>query len=159
MLTELLESGRTVRYHTDAIMIRYMQSNADHQWGVAQIILALHPNPSMKLVREALNHDAGERWIGDLCGPGKRRHPVHAREQDRIEREICADKGISRPWLTDLEEAWIHFADRLESHWFMQRVGCPRDNAMETASALLSMAQELQIADADVAGLLQLQLN
>lgn len=39
---------------------------AQHSFGVASIILCLHPNPSVELLKAGLWHDVHERWTGDI---------------------------------------------------------------------------------------------
>jgi 5'-deoxynucleotidase YfbR-like HD superfamily hydrolase len=112
------ESGRTLRYHANPLLARYGQTVADHAWGVAAIICCLHPNPSMPLIRAALFHDAGERWVGDLPYPFKVRAPEFARLHSDIEDEIREEMGIPSFNLTATEEKWLKLADRMEAYLF-----------------------------------------
>lgn len=42
-----------------------------HTHGAMSLLLILHPNPSLALIKALQWHDGAERWIGDLPSPGK----------------------------------------------------------------------------------------
>ena len=87
-------TGQTVRYHTNPVMSRLHQTDADHSWGVAMIILSLHPNPSRNLVAQAVVHDCGEKWAGDLSYPFKRMYPQVGHAHADAEAQLARDHGI-----------------------------------------------------------------
>ncbi len=113
-LAELYRSGDVRRYHANPALARHGQNLADHQCRVAQIILALHHDPSVYLLKAALTHDVGEYVVGDLPYDFKRDNPLQASQHalmETIAREtICGPD----PVLTDEETAWLKLADRLE---------------------------------------------
>lgn len=113
-------TGQTVRYHTNPIMSRFHQTDADHSWGVAMIILKLHPNPSRNLVAQAIVHDSGEKWAGDLSYPFKRRHPDIGKAHAEAEKALSILHEIPQFDLTEEEEQWLRFADRLECHLYAE---------------------------------------
>lgn len=108
-------TGQTVRYHTDPVMARLHQTDADHSWGVAMIILKLHPNPSRNLLAQAIAHDCGEKWAGDLSHPFKRVFPEIRGLHATAEEELAHRHGIPNFKLTPEEQEWLWFADRLEA--------------------------------------------
>lgn len=130
-LLELHRAGGVQRYHTEPVVIGDRQTNASHQWGVAALILALHPDPSLQLVRSALSHDLGERVIGDVPHPGKRAFPALREMLDRCEEEAMAARPMYRLVsghvgdLTSDEYTWLRGCDYLEAclYMFEQRVG------------------------------------
>jgi 5'-deoxynucleotidase len=114
-LETIYRSGKVRRYHVDPIMARTGQTNADHQWGVAAIILMLHPNPSPALLKAAIFHDAAELMVGDLPFPFKLDHPAIAAAHKEVERLAAKRMGLPDITLTSEEVKWLVFADRLES--------------------------------------------
>lgn len=119
----MLSTGQTVRYHTNPTMIRYLQTVADHAWGVVTILYLMHPDPSPALIKAAHFHDSGEKWAGDLAAPFKKNFPVFARQHAEIEHELAVSNGIPKVDLTVEEELWLNFADKLESHIYMAERG------------------------------------
>lgn len=113
-------TGQTVRYHTNPVMSRLHQTDADHSWGVAIIILKLHPNPSRNLVAQAIVHDCGEKWAGDLSHPFKRVYPMLGLEHSAAEKQLALNHQIPQFELTKEESEWLRFADRLECHYFAE---------------------------------------
>lgn len=114
------ESGKVVRYHANPRFNTLNQTTADHQWGVAAIIISLHPSPPPYLVIKALFHDAGELFAGDLSYPFKRANPEIATAHAETEHRLASEAGIPGfdIELTDEEQKWLFLADRLESHLF-----------------------------------------
>lgn len=113
-------TGQTVRYHTNPVMSRLHQTDADHSWGVAMIILALHPNPSRNLLGQAITHDCGERWAGDLSYPFKRMYPEIGAAHADAEKQLARDHRVPQFDLTEEEAKWLSFADRLECHLYAE---------------------------------------
>lgn len=118
MLHNVYESGRTLRYHANPQMARFGQTVADHSWGVAAIVLALHPKPSLELIKACIFHDSGERWVGDLPYPFKRMSPSFAVEHERLEHQAMSENGIPLSVLTEDEKKWLKFGDRLEAYLY-----------------------------------------
>lgn len=106
---------RVQRYHTNLHLARFGQTTADHAHGVASIIMLLHPEPSMALLRAALWHDAGERFAGDLPTPFKMIFPSVAREHRAAEARLALRAAPVMPMLDETEEMWLSMADGLEA--------------------------------------------
>lgn len=114
------QAGQVVRYHTNPILWRFGQTNADHTHGVIMIILKLHPNPSRNLLAAATVHDSGERWAGDLSYPFKRANPEAAAQHAVTELRLAIENGIPQFEITLEEKQWLFFADKLESYLYVQ---------------------------------------
>lgn len=112
-LVGILRAGRCTRWHANPDMAHHRETLAEHQAMVAQIILALHPAPSLTLVDAALHHDIGEAELGDLPGPAKRAHPELAAILEAAEKQARARMMGGWPRLTRDEADWLAFADRL----------------------------------------------
>lgn len=113
-------TGQAMRYHTNPVMSRLRQTDADHSWGVAMIILWFNPNASKELIGQAIVHDSGEKWAGDLSYPFKRLHPTLGELHAEAERALSAYHKIPEFVLTDEERKWLKFADRLECHYYAE---------------------------------------
>lgn len=141
-------TGQTVRYHTNPVMSRLHQTDADHSWGVAMIILKLHPNPSRNLVAQAIVHDSGEKWAGDLSYPFKRMYPEIGHSHADAEKQLALDHKIPQYELTPEEQTWLRLADRLECHYFAEiyHPWMTKDPSWEkTKEAILETAKSLGI--------------
>lgn len=117
-LDAVFESGRTLRYHANPKMAHFNQSVADHGWGVAALLMVLNPTPSLPLLKAAIFHDCGERWVGDLPYPFKVMAPKFAEEHARLEVMAMQANGIPSYQLTEKETKWLKLCDRLEAFMF-----------------------------------------
>ena len=110
----LRESGNIERCHNVPHHGSY--SVGLHSYGVANIILVLHPDPTIRLVRAALWHDSPERYLGDLPAPAKWYNPKMAEEYSLAEDQVISRMGLDDPLfhLTSDEEKWLKGADRLD---------------------------------------------
>jgi 5'-deoxynucleotidase YfbR-like HD superfamily hydrolase len=83
---------------------------------VARIILALHPSPSVGLIRAALTHDDGESVTGDMSATLKQANPAFARALRSTEFKARTDLWGPDPAISSAEERWLKFADRLDAY-------------------------------------------
>ena len=111
-LSQILRGGYCTRWHANPDLAHIRETLAEHHGRVAQIILALHPSPSITLIDAALHHDAGEPIVGDLPYPFKLANPEFAAAHADIEDRERERLGCHH-YLTDKEQAWLRFADRL----------------------------------------------
>lgn len=111
-LVDIQPAGAVTRYHT--IHCPIQQTVAHHSWGVAMVIMALHNNPSMKLIQAALLHDAHEHVTGDVPSPAKRMDVAFRAELHRLEDSV-AEKLGSYVSLDEDEFSWLNFADSYEA--------------------------------------------
>jgi 5'-deoxynucleotidase YfbR-like HD superfamily hydrolase len=103
------------RWHTDARLAPKGQNLGHHQWGVATLILTLHPNPSRSLMLAALTHDAGEFLTGDHPYEFKCLYPALAAQVEQAEADERDDMLGFRLEIDETEQAWLEMCDRLES--------------------------------------------
>ena len=120
-IASILRGGYCTRWHANPDLAHIRETLAEHHARVAQIILALHPAPSVALLDAALHHDAGEPTVGDLPGPFKAAWPrvaaAHADAEDITRR------GLGLNWtLTTLEQRWLTLADRLAAYAHVAQV-------------------------------------
>ena len=110
-ILELRKGGVTRRLHT--VPMLGSQTVAQHSWGVAVLLVQLHPNPSLQLLKAALWHDVAEAWVGDVPATAKWRWRPLAHQVAFAELEIEDELGI-RVNLTDKEHQWLNGCDILE---------------------------------------------
>jgi 5'-deoxynucleotidase YfbR-like HD superfamily hydrolase len=77
------QAGAVVRYHTWTTLQR--QTNAEHQWNVARILLAIWPECPREVLMHGLFHDSGELHTGDLPFPVKKNNPDLKEVTARVE--------------------------------------------------------------------------
>lgn len=111
-ITEILRGGYCRRWHAHPDLAHIRETLAEHHARVAQIILALHPSPSLKLIDAALHHDAGEPGIGDVTGPAKRKNPALAFTLEAAE-EAAREALGSNVRLEGEDLRWLKMADSL----------------------------------------------
>lgn len=121
---KIYDSGGTRRYHNRP---KLNQNVREHSWGVAVIIITMHPNPTPNLLRAAILHDCSESVYGDFVSPAKVAFP-ELRELDNKLNSLFWEKieeeyGLNYPHLTTEEKLWLDFADMYECFLFAQREG------------------------------------
>ncbi|MEI4485617.1 YfbR-like 5'-deoxynucleotidase [Frigidibacter sp. MR17.14] len=120
-LREILRGGYCTRWHANPDLAHIRETLAEHHGRVVQILLSMHPNPGMQLIRAAAHHDCGEPYAGDLPGPFKDAHPevaaAHAEVEAAALRELCV-----APLLSSEDRAWLQFADRLAAYEHVRHV-------------------------------------
>jgi hypothetical protein len=113
-------AGEVQRWHANPAMSRQGQTNADHQGRCVQLLLLLHPGPSVALIKAVAFHDLGERWAGDLSRDFKQAQPGFAAEHAVFEgAEIARVMGAALPYLTPEEKCWLKLIDQLEATCFV----------------------------------------
>lgn len=111
-------AGRVRRYHTTPTEV--IQTNADHSWGVAVLLVQLHPDPSKELLIEALLHDTGEYIVGDIPATAKWTSPelkevAHIAEMKaRWQLETTLEQVFPEGKLTIADLEWLKACDMLD---------------------------------------------
>jgi 5'-deoxynucleotidase YfbR-like HD superfamily hydrolase len=108
------EGGSVVRGHTIP-QIGYRYTVGQHSYDVVSILLLLHPEPSMRLIRAALWHDVPERWVGDVPAPVKWNNPIIQEQLAREEKRVSDHFGLdSEHDLNPEDKSWLKGADMLD---------------------------------------------
>lgn len=157
-LISIYRSGFVQRYATCPEMAWTGQTDGQHQWDVAILLLGLFGDRvNMPLLWEALHHDAGEMGVCDMGAPNKQRYPKLAAEIAEAEANERAGMGIPETVLDEEETAMLKLCDGLEA-WLYARVRTPwvltGDGWPEMRDQLLQDAARLKVWSA-VVGLLQ----
>jgi hypothetical protein len=108
------EAGQVVRYH--AIPHSKQQNDAEHSWNALNLILLLHPNPSVELIKAVQWHDVAERWTGDMPSTAKDEPGVRD-WMHKLEGEVYRRLFPSSALLPE-ELRWLHGVDHVEAYLF-----------------------------------------
>ena len=144
-LSEILRGGYCTRWHANPDMADVRETLAEHHARVAQIILDLHPAPSLRLIDAALHHDAGEPAVGDVPYPAKRGNPSLKALLDGIEAAERERLGVPEPETSE-DMAWLKMADRLAAWMHVKHVRphlLKLDDWRDAGVELLAMAGRL----------------
>ena len=115
-LNSIFRAGFVRRWHSNADLCHTVDRIDGHSARVARIILALHPSPSVALIRAALTHDDGESVTGDMSAVMKRNNPVIAAHLAGAEYIARTDLWGLDPPICRVDERWLKFADRLDAY-------------------------------------------
>ena len=115
-LTSIFRAGFVRRWHSDPDMCHTVDRIDGHSARVARIILALHPSPSVALIRAALTHDDGESVTGDMSAVCKYGNPQLLSLLARVEYIARTDLWGLDPNLVLADIQWLKFADRLDAY-------------------------------------------
>ena len=115
-LRNIFRAGFVRRWHSDPDLCHTVDRIDGHSARVARIILALHPSPSVALIRAALTHDDGESVTGDMSAVMKRNNPVIAAHLAGAEYIARTDLWGLDPPICRVDERWLKFADRLDAY-------------------------------------------
>jgi len=145
----ILSGGYCTRWHANADLAHIRETLAEHHARVAQIILALHPAPSLALIDAALHHDAGEPSVGDVPWPVKRDNPALAKalkgaEDAELRRIGCYVE------LAPEDAAWLKLADRLAAIMHVKHVAphlLERQDWHDDCCSTILMAGKLGVMD------------
>ncbi len=123
---------------------------AQHTFGAVNLLLLLHPNPTIQLVKAVQWHDVVEKWTGDLPAPALRNAGV-AEAVERLRRDVLCRLGLyagdsTSMLLTEEEREWVHAVDVLE-FWLW----C-RENQQEPDVAIAFQSATLELADIHTQG-------
>lgn len=148
-IVEARYGSNVKRYHAWSIVGE--QNNGHHTFNMLVMLLALHPNPNLKLIRAITFHDSAEFLIGDTPSPALRRFPELDKAYNNAQNHVLKHHfGIDLQELSLTERNWLHALDKLEAYvfglrqislgnsegqaivknvqdWFVQRI---RDNMM-----------------------------
>jgi hypothetical protein len=124
-LKQVYRSGFVQRYGTNPEMAWTGQTDGQHAWGVAVLMLGMFGDEvDMATLEEALLHDSGEMGTCDMSAPNKRRYPAVAAALAEAEAEERAWMGVPATVLNDRQAAMLKLCDGLES-WLFASVRTP----------------------------------
>lgn len=130
----VLDSGDVLRYH--AATVDRKQNLAEHQWGVALILKHIYPEASVDLIMEALTHDAGEAYTGDIPSPVKKSNRALKAQLETCEN-LYKEDILDLPLLdfTMKDMLALKWADVLEGIYYCKKRVESGDKRAEVALA------------------------
>lgn len=136
LVTMLREASNVRRCHTLPHHGEYTVGK--HSYDAVMLLFALHPNPSMNLVKAVLVHDLGERWCGDIPAPAKWSDGELAKRLDQLETRCIRSLGFDMD-LTSEERIWLNAVDKVELLlWAKDQLALGNMNASVVVGNLLS---------------------
>ncbi len=105
------EGGNVRRCHVLPHAIPYTVGH--HSYGAVSLLLLLHPNPSLALIKAVQWHDVAERWCGDMPSTIKGNNPDLKEVYERIEAGVLSNLGLAQT-LTGDEQNWLKAVDLLD---------------------------------------------
>lgn len=102
------EAGEVQRCH--ALPHHSPYNLAIHSYGAVSLLLLLHPDPSLNLIKALMFHDVAERWLGDVPSPGKAISPQMGLLYEEVERDILNQLEMN-PLLGAGEVMWLRAMD------------------------------------------------
>lgn len=112
------EAGAVSRCHALDHSTRH--NIAQHSYGALTLLLVLHPEPSLELVKTLLWHDAAERWLGDLPATAKWGNRELKSAYEEAERRVLKALWVFPKLLAPAEQDWVKACDTLDL-WFWCR--------------------------------------
>jgi 5'-deoxynucleotidase YfbR-like HD superfamily hydrolase len=127
LVTKLREGSAVERAHTLPHHGSY--SVGKHSYDATMLLFALHPSPTMELVKAVMSHDLGERWCGDVPAPTKWSDGELAKRLGSLEKRCLAHLGYDIS-LTAEDVQWLNAVDKLELLlWAKEQIALGNQNA------------------------------
>lgn len=131
----LREASRVLRCHTHGCPDPAYNVGL-HTHGIMDLLLVLHPDPSLNLIKACQWHDAPERYTGDTPAITKWHDVAIAQGLADLERKVAAHFGISVA-LEEDEVLWLHALDKLELLLWANEQRALGDYRLDHMSAVL----------------------
>lgn len=121
---------------------------AQHTYGAVSLLLLLHPDPSVDLIKAVQWHDVAERWLGDLPATAKWENPTLGKVYEAAEDHILDRLDLTPDRMTLEDTQWLRAVDTLEL-WLW----CREEEALGNAGvAPMRRACERVTEDRDLEG-------
>ena len=110
----LREGGDVKRCHTFPHHGEYTVGK--HSFDALNLLLILHPNPSINLIKAIQWHDVPERFTGDIPATVKWQNPILTRQLELMEENTLIQFGLNGPFeeIDSYDKIWLHAIDKLE---------------------------------------------
>ncbi len=111
---KLREASGVRRCHTLPHVGEYTVGK--HSYDALVLLMLLHPEPSLTLIRAVTFHDCAERWTGDLPCPATWQFKGLRQEYELAQTTVMQENQIPFPGrtMTVAEWEWLHAVDKLE---------------------------------------------
>lgn len=143
LVRELRRAGHVTRTHTTLHHGSYEVSK--HSYGALTLLLILHPDPSVNLIKCVNWHDSAERYLGDMPSPAKRTYEILGAYYEAAEAEMLTKLDVPIAKLTSLDRQWLSAVDVLELWlWCLDQKHMGNDH---TQNILRDVTKSLATAD------------
>lgn len=136
------EAGNVRRFHTIPHVGEYTVGK--HSYDAVSMLLVLHPDPSIDLVKALLWHDGAERWIGDMPRPAPNYNEALFDTYDQAHMAALQTWEMYEGFenLTDEDFRWLNAIDTLESWvWCQEQIAFGNRHC---APAVLYLARSIE---------------
>lgn len=141
-VTATREAGRVRRCH--AVPHHGQYTIAEHCYGALNLLLLLHPSPSLALIKAVQWHDVAERWLGDLPATAKWDEPEFGALYEKIEANMLQRLGLAT-MLTGDEPDWLRAVDVLDLYlWCQNELVMGNRHVMQMNGACESVFYQLR---------------
>ncbi len=108
------EAGAVKRCHAIPHVGEY--NVATHCYNAVSMLMVLHPNPSVDMIKALLWHDGAERWVGDLPSPAKKWSEALRAGYDEAQLNAIQHWEMYEGFegLCDDDYLWLNAIDALE---------------------------------------------
>lgn len=117
VIAEARAASSVKRYH--AFPIIGEQNNGHHTYNMVALLLLLHPNPDLTLIRVIMFHDSAEHILGDAPSPGLNTHTEYSLAYNNAQNALLLKiYGMDYYELRLADRQWLHSLDKLEAMIF-----------------------------------------
>jgi hypothetical protein len=113
----LRQASYVDRFHCSRLIGGY--TSHEHTNNMTNMLLVLHPEPTVRLVKMLQWHDAGEFLSGDIPSPGKRFFGL-GEVNNQVEQMVREEFGLEVLDPTEEEVRWLKSLDLVELYLFIQ---------------------------------------
>lgn len=99
------------------------QTTGAHSFGMLQLLILLHPNPSAELMEAIIRHDLHEKFSGDWPHEVKNAHPALRTIEAAYEKAFDEEFGLRALKLSEADRLWLKYLDRLEPIYYLLFTG------------------------------------
>jgi 5'-deoxynucleotidase YfbR-like HD superfamily hydrolase len=113
----LRKGGDVKRWHTKPLIGE--QTDAQHSFNAVNLLLVLHPNPTITLIKAVLWHDMAEQEVGDVPSPTLWKNGAYGDAYREAENAFLSQKlNLHMATLYHEEMSWLAGIDKLECYLF-----------------------------------------
>ena len=114
-IVAMREAGNVERCHVAPHIGSYTVGK--HSYDAVSLLLLLHPDPTVRLIRAVQWHDSAERWVGDMPATAKWVNPELGTQYELCETSVMNKVDVvagDLARLTDEERDWLNAVDKFE---------------------------------------------
>lgn len=146
------QGGRVRRCHTVPVVGHY--DVAQHTYGMVSLLLALHPDPPIELVKVIMTHDLAESVLGDIPWPAKHSNPdlklSYDAAEDRVLKRVLGEQYSSLVCELNLyQKRWLAALDMIELWlWSLEQIDLGNQYAKQIETRCVAVIQSLELPSA-----------